>query len=190
MNRLINAQNQPIIILVVLSMLLPLATRHPSLPHLTAWLDSFKRPSVHWPEPTMPHAPTDVESIIQHAANRYNLDPYLVKAVIKAESGFDHRAVSPKGAMGLMQLMPGTADYLGVNDPFDPYQNIMGGCRYLALQLKAFNSLPLALAAYNAGPGAITRTSKGTCVIPPYPETRRYVREVMGHYKAYRNSPA
>ncbi|MDH5298794.1 MAG: lytic transglycosylase domain-containing protein [Desulfobulbaceae bacterium] len=110
----------------------------------------------------------------------------LVKAVIKVESDFDHRALSSKGAMGLMQLMPETASDMHVNDPFDPKSNIMGGTRYLGLLLGQFGGdLLLALAAYNAGP---TRVVLAQNTIPPFPETIEYVKKVLRHYKRYRTS--
>lgn len=113
---------------------------------------------------------------IQDAAAQYGLDPDLVAAVVRTESGFRTRAVSPKGAMGLMQLMPSTARLLGVEDAFDGRDNVFGGCKYLRSLIDQFNGdLKLALAAYNAGPEAVARHNG----IPPYPETQNYVRQVM-----------
>lgn len=120
-----------------------------------------------------------IRSIVERKAERYRLDPQLLMEVIRAESGFDPYAVSPKGARGLMQLMPGTASRLGVQDSFDPEQNIDGGTRYLRYLLDYFNgSVPLALAAYNAGENAVNRWRN----IPPYKETQHYVKKIMRNY--------
>ena len=120
------------------------------------------------------------ENIIRQAARRFQVDPLLIKAVIKAESDFDRKAVSHKGARGLMQLMPDTADAMKVRDPFDPEENIFGGTRYLSHLLERFkNNKKLALAAYNAGPEKV-ENYKG---IPPYAETRTYVKRVLAHYE-------
>jgi len=116
------------------------------------------------------------EPLIQEHATRRALRPELVRAVIQVESGFNARALSPKGAMGLMQLMPATARSLGVNNPWDPAQNIRGGTDYLRLLLDEYDgNEELALAAYNAGSGAVAKYGRR---IPPYRETRDYVRKV------------
>jgi soluble lytic murein transglycosylase-like protein len=128
--------------------------------------------------------PGSYDDIILAAAEHHGLDPALVKAVIKAESGFDPYAVSPAGAKGLMQLMDGTAAGLGISDPFDPAQNVDGGTRYLRMMLDRFGDIALALAAYNAGPGAVQKYGG----IPPYSETRVYVPRVIENYQHYRNS--
>jgi len=120
--------------------------------------------------------PGDLDSIITQAASRYNIRPSLLRALVKQESGFNPNAVSPKGALGLTQLMPDTAAGLGVSDPFDPEQNVMGGAQYLRSQLDRFNGdETLALAAYNAGPAAVLRYHG----MPPFPETQRYVNRVL-----------
>ncbi|HHW29171.1 MAG TPA: lytic transglycosylase domain-containing protein [Syntrophomonadaceae bacterium] len=119
--------------------------------------------------------------IIKRASEKYYVDERLISAVIKHESSFNPRAVSPCGAQGLMQLMPATARALGVTDPFDAEQNIMAGTRYLRQKIDEFDgNLQLALAAYNAGSGAVRRYGG----IPPYPETQTYVRRVMKSYLA------
>lgn len=122
------------------------------------------------------------DNLIAGAAARHQVDEALVKAVIKAESNFNHNAVSPKGAQGLMQLMPQTASLLEVRDSFEPESNIDGGVRYLKYLINVYGGhLPLALAAYNAGEKAVAKYSG----IPPYSETKNYVKRVMAHYERY-----
>ena len=123
---------------------------------------------------------TEFDSLIVEHAEANKINPVLVRAVIEAESAFNPRAVSHVGAMGLMQLMPGTAKDLGVTDPFDPNDNIRGGTKYLRSLLDRFdNDVNLALAAYNAGPGAVERYDG----IPPYRETRNYVAKIGNRIK-------
>lgn len=124
-----------------------------------------------------------INAAIETSANQYGLDPKLVRAVIKEESGFQPFALSTSGAMGLMQLMPGTAQGLGVNDAYNIEQNILGGSTYLYYQLKEFdNDLTLALAAYNAGPNAVKKYNG----IPPYDQTQKYVKKVLNSYDMYK----
>ena len=119
---------------------------------------------------------------ISAAARKHGISSSLIKAVIKAESNFDPRAVSKSGACGLMQIMPETAKALGVVDPFDPKENIFGGTRYLKKMLVQFRgSLPLALAAYNAGPSKVQSRNR----VPRIPETRSFVRRVMRYLEHY-----
>jgi hypothetical protein len=150
----------------------------------------FKQQTRAWPQPTgrgfwvsrsSPggHPDPRVDLLINKYAGAYGVDPALVRAVMRNESGFNPMAVSPKGAQGLMQLMPGTAALMGVQDPFDPEQNIAGGVGYLRHCLDRFgHNVPLAVAAYNAGPDAVARY----CAIPPYLETQLFVNNVMGTY--------
>jgi hypothetical protein len=120
-----------------------------------------------------------LNQVVDTASAAYHLDPDLVNSVIHAESGFNSRAVSPKGARGLMQLMPGTANQLGVNDAFDPQANVTGGSRYLRELLERYNfDLVKALAAYNAGPQRVEQY-RG---VPPFRETRAYVARIVHEY--------
>jgi soluble lytic murein transglycosylase-like protein len=124
----------------------------------------------------------EYEGIILQASRRFEVDVSLVKAIIKAESYFDHKAVSHKGAQGLMQLMPQTSNAMAVENPFDPEENIFGGTRYLGLLLKRFkNDKRLAVAAYNAGPERV-ETCNG---VPPIAETEQFVKKVMNYYRDY-----
>jgi soluble lytic murein transglycosylase-like protein len=133
---------------------------------------------------------TSDASISRAAIDRYvranalaaGVDPKLVEAIIANESGFDPNATSRAGARGLMQLMPQTAASLGVLDPYDPAQNVRGGIRYLRALLDRFGDVRLAVAAYNAGPGAIERYGG----VPPYAETQNYVHSVLTRYHELR----
>ncbi|MGI6623608.1 MAG: lytic transglycosylase domain-containing protein [Acetivibrionales bacterium] len=123
-----------------------------------------------------------INAAIETYSKAYGLDPKLIRAVIKEESGFQPFALSTSGAMGLMQLMPGTAAGLGVTDAYNIEQNILGGTQYLYYQLKDFDGdLSLALAAYNAGPNAVKQYGG----IPPYEQTQRYVKKVLSTYQMY-----
>jgi len=127
----------------------------------------------------------DYDEIIHKASKRYGIDVSLIKAVIKAESDFNQHAVSSKGAQGLMQLMPGTADAMEVDDPFDATDNIHGGTRYLSLMLERFkNDTRLALAAYNAGPERVAEY-RG---VPPYQETKAFIDRVLNYYRQFNSS--
>ena len=120
--------------------------------------------------------PLDLGQVVNGASDKYRLDPDLVNSVIRAESGFKVHAVSPKGAQGLMQLMPGTASTLGVSNAFDPEANVDGGTRYLRELLERYNfDLIKALAAYNAGPHRVEQYGG----VPPYRETRKYVASIV-----------
>jgi soluble lytic murein transglycosylase-like protein len=121
---------------------------------------------------------------INRVAAQHRLEPALLHAVISAESSYNPWAVSPKGAMGLMQLMPGTAARFGVGNPYDPVANMQGGARYLRWLLDYFNDTRLAVAAYNAGEGAVQKYGNQ---IPPYRETQNYVVKVLGYYQQYQN---
>ena len=146
------------------------------------------RTSITAAAPNVPYKPTideTIQQVVDEAANRYNVDPLLVKSVIRAESGFNPFAVSPKGAQGLMQLIPATAHRFGVDNPFDVKKNVEGGVKYLSYLQGLFPGNPnLAIAAYNAGEGAVFRYNS----IPPYPETIAYVERVHQHYSSQRRA--
>ena len=155
------------------------------------WFCGLTRPnpiSASWLSPNWSASgPTAVDisrlvPLINDAARAYGLDPKLVHAVIRAESGYNTNAVSSKGAVGLMQLIPATAQRYGVQDSYDPGQNIQGGTRYLRDLLKMFNgNMELAIAGYNAGENAVIRAGHR---IPPYPETMAYVPKVLSFYRS------
>jgi soluble lytic murein transglycosylase-like protein len=150
------------------------APRDPSYQRMG--IDVPRRPESARAVPVLVREPGGYLHHVRDASTRYGVPEKLVTAVIRAESHFNPRAVSPKGARGLMQLMPQTASLLGVRDSFDPAENIDGGVRHLRRLIERFsNNVPLALAAYNAGENAVTQY-RG---IPPYPETQGYVQRVM-----------
>lgn len=125
---------------------------------------------------------TRFDHLIQRASRRHGVSFSLVKAIIKAESDFNPKAVSRRGAVGLMQIMPENFRLLKITDPFDPWENIMGGTRYIKEMLERYRgTLSLALAAYNAGPTTVDRYNS----IPPFPETRQYVQRVLRFYRAF-----
>jgi len=133
-----------------------------------------------------PVPPEQIDQLVQQNADIWQVDPALIKSVIANESSFNANAQSPVGAQGLMQLMPETAASLGVRNPFDPAQNVAGGTRYLRSLLDRFNGdTRLAVAAYNAGPGAVEKYGD----VPPYAETQSYVKNVLGSLDQYRSQP-
>jgi len=120
-----------------------------------------------------------VRPIVQEAAGKYNLDPCLIEAVIKQESAYDANATSCVGAQGLMQLMPETAEWLGVKNPYDARENVMGGAKYLSQLMDRFDGdLTKVIASYNAGPTTVAEYGG----VPPYPETQNYVEKVLKNY--------
>ncbi len=128
----------------------------------------------------------DYSAYVREAAAKYEIEPELIRAVIKTESNGDHRAVSRKGAMGLMQLMPQTASDMNVSNPFSPEENIEGGTRYLRYLLEKFNGdITLAVAAYNAGPKTVEKYGN----VPPISETIQYVKRVFALYRGKRSIP-
>ncbi|MEM8825846.1 MAG: lytic transglycosylase domain-containing protein [Pseudomonadota bacterium] len=152
-----------------------------SVPPDTAEMDDVVAPEVGEENRSKSHrswsgAPESLSHHIADAAETFGLSSALIDAVAWQESRYRIDAVSRAGAMGVMQLMPGTARDLGVRDPFDAAENIAGGARYLRAQLDRFDDLALALAAYNAGPGAVAKYGG----VPPFRETENYVRKIMG----------
>ncbi len=126
----------------------------------------------------------EYDYFIREAADKYELDPHLVKAVVEAESNFDSYAVSHRGARGLMQLMPATAGDMEVKNSFNARQNIEGGCRYLRRMLDMFGgNIQLALAAYNAGPSNVKKYKS----VPPFAETKNYIQSVLRKYQSYKS---
>jgi hypothetical protein len=139
--------------------------------------DRIVRPERLWIEP-----PADLNGLIDRTARRYGVETALVHAVVRAESAFDHLALSSAGAQGLMQLMPGTASEVGVRDAFHPQQNLEGGVYYLRQLIDRFNgNVQLAVAGYNAGPGAVERFGG----VPPYTETIDYLERVFRYRQEY-----
>lgn len=135
---------------------------------------------------TIAPPPPQIQELVEKSARAHNVDPLLVHSVIQVESNYNRYAVSPVGAEGLMQLMPGTARMLGVSNSFDPAQNIEAGVKYLRYLQSVYRDDRLALAAYNAGPKAVDRY-KGT---PPYTETQDYVKQVGQRYQAAKQNEA
>lgn len=152
----------------------PLRQRNSGLPqgHFTAWIVEYNRGI------RLSQADLISRTIVDNAA-KHGVDPNLVVALVAAESAFRADARSPVGAQGLGQLMPGTAAMLGVSQPYEPVQNLSGTVRYLSNQIRRFGSPALALAAYNAGPGAVQKYGG----VPPYRETQQYVSYVLGLYE-------
>jgi soluble lytic murein transglycosylase len=129
------------------------------------------------------HSTNKYDELISDASRKYDVDSRLLKAMIKAESDFDPQAISRKGAMGLMQIMPENFKMLNLKNPFDPWQNIRAGAQYFKKLYERFNGkLALSLAAYNAGPTAVDRYKR----IPPYQETEEYVRRVLRYYRTFK----
>jgi len=121
--------------------------------------------------------PSKYADIVSEMSDKYNVPEKLIYSVIKTESGFNEKAVSPSGATGLMQLMPKTASWLGVKDAFDPKQNIEGGVKYLSMMMDKYDGdLRLSLAAYNAGPGNVDKYGG----VPPFKETQNYIKKILG----------
>jgi soluble lytic murein transglycosylase-like protein len=160
----------------------------PAVP-FNAYLNEALVPPKPLPSPDIPSIapapvpPAQIDALVQQNAEIWQVDPALIKSVIANESSFNANATSNVGAQGLMQLMPETAATLGVRDPYDPAQNVSGGTRYLRQMLDRFKGdTRLAVAAYNAGPGAVEKYGD----VPPYAETQQYVQNVLGSLERYR----
>jgi soluble lytic murein transglycosylase len=135
--------------------------------------------------PANSNVPNRYDRLITAAAKRHGISFSLLKAIIKVESDYNPRAVSKKGAKGLMQIMPATSKALNINNIFDPWENIMGGTEYFKQLFNRFDGkLPLALAAYNAGPEVVDRYKS----VPPFQETERYVQKVMKYYYVFKKN--
>jgi soluble lytic murein transglycosylase-like protein len=151
-----------------------------------ALMPQLAPPDAAAPDAPAPVPPEQINQLVQQNADIWQVDPALIKSVIANESSFNANAQSPVGAQGLMQLMPETAASLGVKNPFDPAQNVAGGTRYLRSLLDRFKGdTRLAVAAYNAGPGAVEKYGD----VPPYSETQSYVKNVLGSLDQYRSQP-
>lgn len=165
-------------------------THFSNLPHLDKRYKLVYKIPDSWktrPNAWTPNFPKSVDigklvPVIDNAARTHGVDPRLVHAVIRAESGYNERALSNKGAIGLMQLIPATADRMGVKNIYDPVENIFGGTRYLSQLIKMFNgNIELAVAGYNAGENAVIRHGNQ---IPPFAETQAYVPKVMAFFRS------
>lgn len=154
--------------------------------HETGWqtIDNRGKPKTHIKKAAIKKEEVLYAPIVLKAAKKYKIDPAIIMAIIMAESGYNPRAVSKKGAQGLMQLMPRTAKWLGVKNPFNPKDNINGGVKYFKRKLNKFNGdVKLALAAYNAG----SRNVQKYRGIPPFRATKIYVKKVLKYYEVYKN---